>query len=523
MMRNSKPIEFDIDVAENTPMYLLGDELRVKQILNNLLSNAFKYTEEGTIKLTVYIEECKGVARNAPTGARNAPTGAQNAPTGGDTPNKSILLVIKVSDTGRGLTKEQIERIFEEYTRFNTDANRPIEGVGLGMSITKRLVSMMDGKIFIESEPHKGSTFTVHLPQGVVGDKVIGKDVAQSLRKFRINAASQLKRSQILREPMPYGSVLIVDDVASNLYVAKGLMLPYGLAIETVSGGASAIERVKGGKVYDVIFMDHMMAGMDGIEAVKILRELGYNNPIVALTANAVVGQAEMFLKNGFDAFISKPIDIRQLNAVLNKYIRDRQPVEVVQKARRQSMMPHHAAVPETDSTLQEVFLLDAKKSLPIIEGTLQNIETATDEDFRLFAINAHAMKSALANINESIVSQRAFVLEKAGREKDTDVIKAQTKIFIDEVKKIAERFEADRGNLETDIKEDTNFLRQQMQIIRKACEDYDERPIITSLEALKKLSWKKETRTLIDKISEHALFSAFDEAGSLAAEYLNA
>jgi signal transduction histidine kinase/CheY-like chemotaxis protein len=497
MMRNSKPIEFDVDVAEETPLYLLGDELRVKQILNNLLSNAFKYTDEGTVKLSVRAEKS-------------------------ESNKESIKLIFQISDTGRGLTKEQMEVLFEEYTRFNTDMGRNIEGVGLGMSITQRLVNMMDGKIFVESEPHKGSTFTVHLPQGVVNSQVLGKNVAESLRQFSMNGAKQMRKTQILRDPMPYGSVLIVDDVASNLYVAKGLMLPYGLTIDTVSGGEAAIERVRDGNVYDIIFMDHMMPGIDGIETTKRLRDLDYGHPIVALTANAVVGQAEMFLKNGFDAFISKPIDIRQLNAILNKYVRDKQPREVIEQARQRSVVAKQSSAPETDSALRDVFLLDAKKALPVLESVLKNIKKASEEEVRLFVVNAHAMKSALANIGESIASQRAFILEKAGREQNRNIIRTQAKLLINDIWRIVERFEV-KEKSETDINEDTAYLREQLQIICKACADYDERPIIASLEALKKHQWKEENKALIEKISEHVLFSAFDEAGALAAEHLKA
>ena len=128
----------------------------------------------------------------------------------------------------------------------------------------------------------------------------------------------------MILEPMPYGRVLVVDDVESNLYVVKGLLAPYELSVDAVMSGFDAIDKIKGGEAYDVIFMDHMMPTMDGMEATKIIRGLGYAQPIVALTANAMVGQSDIFLANGFDGFISKPIDVRQLNAALKKYVRDR-------------------------------------------------------------------------------------------------------------------------------------------------------------------------------------------------------
>ena len=189
-----------------------------------------------------------------------------------------------------------MNKLFDEYTRFNEEANRTIEGVGLGMSITRNLIHLMKGEISVESELNKGTVFTVRLPQESTGYGVLGKELAENLRKFRINGTKQIKRTQIVFEPMPYGSVLIVDDVESNLYVAKGLLAPYELSIETVMSGFEAIDKVKDGKLYDIVFMDHMMPKMDGIETVKIMRERGYAQPIVALTANAVVGQSDVYI-----------------------------------------------------------------------------------------------------------------------------------------------------------------------------------------------------------------------------------
>jgi PAS domain S-box-containing protein len=299
MRYDSKPIEFNLQLDGNIPTTLFGDELRITQILNNLLSNAFKYTKSGKVTMSVACEARQG--------------------KGG-----GIILVFRVTDTGQGMTPEQLSRLFEEYTRFNTEANRKTMGTGLGMAITKYLVRMMDGTISVESEPGKGSVFTVRLPQGTVdGSGVLDRELMENLKQFRLGKAEQMKKApQIIREYMPYGKILIVDDVQTNLYVTKGLLTPYGLTVETVRSGFEAIDKIKDGAVYDIIFMDHYMPEMDGIEATKKLRELGYTRPVVALTANALAGQAEMFMENGFDDFISKPIDIRQLNAALNKFVR---------------------------------------------------------------------------------------------------------------------------------------------------------------------------------------------------------
>jgi CheY-like chemotaxis protein len=229
---------------------------------------------------------------------------------------------------------EQVQNLFYAYSRFNLKVNRFVEGTGLGMNIVQHLVKNMDGNISVDSTPGKGTEVTVHLTQGYAGPTRLGKELAENLNKFHLSNISKMKKAPIVRELMPYGRVLVVDDMETNLYVAKGFLLPYRLTIETALSGTEAIEKIGRGNVYDVVFMDHMMPVMDGIETVKIIRGKGYTYPIVALTANAVLGQADIFMANGFDGFISKPIDIRELNASLNKFVRDRQPPEVIKAVR---------------------------------------------------------------------------------------------------------------------------------------------------------------------------------------------
>jgi len=487
MRIGSKPIEFTLKVAENLPAKLLGDELRIKQILNNLLSNAIKYTKEGQVNVSFAL-----------------------APRDKET----INLVITVSDTGQGMTKEQVEHLFDEYSRFNMELNRTVEGTGLGMSITKRLVEMMDGKIIVESEAGKGSVFTVRVAQTLTGSEPLGKELAENLQSLRFSGESQLKEIQKVREYMPYGSVLVVDDVETNLTVAMGLMAPYGLKIELLSSGIEALERIKEGNVYDIVFMDHMMPEMDGIETTKKIRETGYTKPIIALTANAVAGQANMFLKNGFDDFISKPIDIRQLNKVLKTWVRDKADPEAVEKA-KQEQGTSKDIIPQTRTDLLSIFAKDTKKFLPAIESTLENIAKATDEDLRGFTIKVHAMKSALANINEKETSNLAAELENAGKEQNKNKIEAEAPAFIAKLKDIIAKIDeaADQG---ADADENPAYLQEQLQIISVACEVYDVESIETALENLKKMKWTKETREFIDKISEYLLFSDFEAVSKL-------
>jgi len=291
-----KQIEFMLEVSEHLPSKLVGDELRLKQILNNILSNSIKYTESGHVKLSV-----------------------DHRAEGTD-----VMLRFIIEDSGQGMRPEDLKKLFSEFARFNLKANQTTEGTGLGLMITKKLVEMMGGTIHVESEYDKGSRFTVEVRQQVVECDAIGPEISEKLRHFTFSNKKHEDNLQVVHAPMPYGKVLVVDDVRINLIVAEGLMRSYQLNIETVDGGLQAIDLVKSGKTYDIIFMDQMMPQMDGIEATHELRALGYTGIIVALTANALVGNEEMFLHNGFDGFISKPIDTRHLDNLLNKFIRDK-------------------------------------------------------------------------------------------------------------------------------------------------------------------------------------------------------
>ena len=411
---DSKPIEFKLDVDENIPATLIGDEIRIKQILNNLLSNAFKYTWKGEVKLSI-------TAKAAKAGMIDS-----------DKPN--VILVFSVRDTGQGISHQDLKNIFDEYTRFNIHANRSTVGTGLGLSITRNLVNLMRGEIFVESEPDKGSTFTVHLPQKT-GDSsvVLGKAVVENLHNFRFSSVSQMKKTPVLRDYMPYGRILIVDDVEMNLFVAKLLMRPYGLKIDTASSGYEAIDRIKNGNIYDVIFMDHMMPKMDGIEAIKIIRGLGYAHPVIALTANAVAGQADFFLTNGFDDFISKPIDIRILNAALNKHIRDKQKEDTMPGAFDSINIPG----------------LDFKRGLDVFEGDMDDYMSAlhsfiknvpdiidklrcvTEENLPEYAINVHGLKSISAWICAEGIREGAAELEALAKAGDLSAVTAKNDKFL--------------------------------------------------------------------------------------------
>ncbi|MCL2075452.1 MAG: PAS domain-containing protein [Betaproteobacteria bacterium] len=481
MRVGSKPIEFELHVDENMPALLAGDELRIKQILNNLLSNAFKYTIVGKVRLSVFVENDN---------------------------DDNLMLVFRVSDTGPGMTQGQLEIMFDKFTRFTQDANRAVEGTGLGMSITKSLTQLMNGDISVQSLLGKGTTFTVRLPQGKVDSAgILGRESADNLCQLRTNNRAQMKRARITRDPMPYGKVLIVDDVESNIYVAIGLLAPYGLKIEAADSGFAAVEKIENGNVYDIIFMDHMMPKMDGMEATKIIRGMGYEGSIVALTANAVVGQASMFLNNGFDDFIPKPIDIRLLNTVLNKLIRDKHSPAEIAAASAAGNAEQDVSV---NARIAESFVRDANKAIAMLEAIINKYEPHDDEDRHTYEIYVHGMKSALANVGKMELSAAAHELELSVQAEGAEIITSETSTFIDALREAVADFTPKATNDEP-TNEDRSYLREKLLAVQAACKEYDEKTANEAMAQLREKPWLPSAQELLLKISGHLLHSDFD------------
>ena len=511
----SKPIEFELYVEEDLPVKLIGDELRIKQILNNLLSNAFKYTDAGKVTLSIKTEAADRLL------------------------NDHVTLVLSVRDTGYGMSQDQLSRLFEEYARFHNKAGKTIEGTGLGLSIVKRLINIMGGEIYVKSELDEGSYFVVRLPQGKVDDEVLGKEVTESLRQFGKNCATQSKRAQIVRDPMPYGSVLVVDDVESNIYVAVGLMKLYRLQIDTAMSGQEAIDKIKAGKKYDAIFVDHMMPKMDGMETTKYLRDMGYTAPIVALTANAVVGQAEMFLKNGFNEFISKPIDTRQLDLILNKLIRDKQPPEVIEAARQQkpntSAANDNTAVQrQIDPMLYQSFIRDANRVIDWFEKNFQDIGFKNKENMQEFVIIAHGIKSSLWSIGEQGLSKLALKLETDGRKffettqdnaletQGFDHIKTDVHEFLSKLHMLLKDLETkqkkDFSVQDFPNDDDIKNLHSKLIEIQEMCLNYNRKGALDLISGIKTNS--AEVKSILDKTMEYVLHSEFEKAENEVAAY---
>ncbi|MCL2765323.1 MAG: response regulator [Treponema sp.] len=505
MMRiENRPVKFELHIEETIPADLIGDELRIKQILNNLLSNAFKYTDIGKVTMSVTSES--------------------------ESDDDNIMLVFCIQDTGHGMTQEQLNRLFEEYSRFNENVKRTIEGTGLGLSIMQRLVRLMNGEVYVESELDKGTKVTVRLPQGKAAPGILGPAVVDNLQRLRKSDLTHRKKIKINHEPMPYGKVLIVDDIETNLFVAVRLMRLYKLQIETATNGREAVNKVKSGNVYDVIFMDHMMPEMDGIEAAKHIRDWEVNQskqvPIVALTANAVAGQADIFLKNGFDAFLSKPIDVRQLDMMLNKFIRDKQTPETIEAANRSKFDTEtndsDNIQPYADSMLMDSFIRDACKAVSLLEELFQNSGFESEEGLRKYITCIHGMKSSLGTIDELELSELAKKLEQAGRNKNISIITEHTPGFINDLRLLLEECktkQSDRiaGSEDDGLSEDT---RNSLLIIKEKAANYDRKGVLDIIASMNKYS--KETGMVLETIKEHVIHSEFENAERAVTAYLS-
>lgn len=283
-------LEYEIKVDPDIPARLYGDSRRISQIFVNLLTNAVKYTEHGRVLFEVGAEEI--------------------------TPEK-VVLVCSVTDTGKGIKEEDIDKLFSAFLRLSENVNSSIEGTGLGLTITKTLLELMDGEILVESEYGKGSKFTVRIPQKVVNAKPIGTFDEENVSRESKKEFSDLFLTENVR-------ILAVDDVSVNLKVVSSFLKNTGIVVDTAGSGDECLELVKKEK-YDLILLDHMMPGKDGVQTFHEIKELRDNPntdiPIIMLTANAIMGAREQFLEEGFDDFISKPFSIWNMQRVIRQYI----------------------------------------------------------------------------------------------------------------------------------------------------------------------------------------------------------
>ncbi|MCL2227215.1 MAG: ATP-binding protein [Oscillospiraceae bacterium] len=570
-MRMTNPdLCFAVYMDKEIPDALFGDEIRIRQILLNLLTNAAKYTKEGFFTLDI---------------------------TGEKLGEDAIMLTMGVKDTGIGIKPEDMEKLFGEFVQFDMEKNRNEEGSGLGLAITKNLVELMGGKLEVFSEYGKGSEFTVILPQKLCeknaeseegeglqefeGEKVLLYGSTPIYTIYAVRALEDLNvdyhiisddnelKSKLLegsfnyvfaedelaflaestvktqkldtkvvmmtdtnetrgdhelanlmmpayllsianvlkgngagyfayykhseRFTAPDANVLLVDDIRTNLKVGEGLLKPYGMGVTLCINGKEAVEAVVAGD-YDIVFMDHMMPEMDGLEAVKVIRGLAESMgdkysvlPIIALTANAVVGAKDMFLKNGFNDFISKPIEPAKLDSVLTKWI----PKE--KQKHGKNAFAHAEAGMGAEIIIEDV---DTAKGIMISGGSADSYVDTLRVFYKdglvkagelarclergnlpLYTTYIHALKSACANIGANKLSEEAKAIEAAGIKLDRAFIAKRHGEFLESLEKLLKNIgEVVSSNLEKSGAEDFDMgeLKVRLNKLKAALENFD-------------------------------------------------
>ncbi|MBR4903042.1 MAG: response regulator [Selenomonadaceae bacterium] len=393
----NKNLDFKVNVNPNIPNELFGDSVRIRQVAVNLLTNAVKYTQVGSVTFDVGFN-MRG--------------------------DKELLLKLSIKDTGIGIREEDRNKLFTDFQRFDAKKNKNIEGTGLGLAITYKLVQMMSGWITVNSVYGKGSTFEVTIPQKIIGDSVVGsfENKLQSADKQEKYKASFIA---------PDAKILVVDDNEMNLMVVQGLLKETKIKIETAGGGREALQKLSE-TCYDVIFLDQMMPSLDGIQTLRLAKDMPENKskgtPTIALTANAISGAKEMFLSEGFADYLSKPVEPRSLEEMLIQYLppekvqsptaEEDKPVETPKETSSSSYeylnvelgLQYSGDMPDMYQSMLELFcnLKDEK------QAALQ--KSFDSEDWKKYTIQIHALKSTSLNVGGEKTSELAKQLELAGK-----------------------------------------------------------------------------------------------------------
>ncbi len=513
-----KKLCLELDVAPDVPYKLSGDEIHLRQIIGNLLSNAIKYTKTGTVTLRLSWKE-----------------------HGTD----EILLKVTVEDTGIGVRQKDIKRIFDTFNRLDMEASRAEDGTGLGLAVTNRLVEMMGGRLSVESEYGKGSVFSFEIVQKVINDAPLGD--------FQEQYDRSVKNSISYREKFiaPLGKVLVVDDNAMNLAVAQDLLRKTKLQIDVASSGEECLEMLKR-KEYHLICMDHMMPVMDGVQTLHAIREMegnpSRNIPIIALTANAVVGARKFYLEAGFEDYLTKPIEPDKLEDMMIRYL----PEELVYMTGEDG-----DSIAEEDSaggidaekltdmginaghglkymggnrSLYEKVLRDFREILTEKEGQLRGM--LARENVSGYAIIVHALKGNARNVGADELAEEAFELEKKSKAGRLEEVEVQSPILFGMMRTLGENLDRYLSAAETGGKGIDTPAAQKLPITEEAwkrklqemneyLDDFDMDGATACIEELKKCRLSAESAKLLRLCEKAVNDFAYDVAMDIVASGL--
>ena len=422
-----KNLNLYMEIDENLPSILYGDDVRIRQIVNNFLSNAVKYTKRGHVILKISYSRID---------------------------EENINLRIDVKDSGMGIRKKDMENLFQNFTRLEEHKNRNIQGTGLGLSLTKRLVDMMHGEVQVESQYGEGSTFTAIIPQKVICEDGIG-DMKQIFENYELSVGVMMPVPQFAG-----AHILVVDDMEMNRIVAKEMLLQTGAIVDVAGSGEEGLTLMKE-QHYDLIFMDQMMPDMDGIATFEEMKRMNHQNkttPVIAMTANAVKGAKEMYLQHGFADYISKPIFEEKMWKILERFLADKQ-TEAVEKKNSDG------GAEENKKSLQERFpYLDTEQGMSVcmededfylkilkvylkdemVDTLQQDYEAGT---WAQYQIHVHGLKNVSANIGAMELSEQFKGLEYAIKNHDipdTDYIRSHHDKVMEAYQELLRRLERD-------------------------------------------------------------------------------
>ena len=503
----AKDLIFEIHVDEDIPSRYFGDDVRIRQVLTNILTNAVKYTHEGTVWMRV--------------------TGKEDG--------ENEILRFEVEDTGIGIKEEDIPKLFVEYERIEESRNRNIEGTGLGMNITLRLLHLMGSKLEVESVYGKGSKFFFELTQKITDHTPIGNF------EGRIKESAE-KHTYSRSFTAPKANILVVDDNSMNRKVFVNLLKATKINITEASGGEESIALAKN-NYYDIIFMDHMMPEMNGIEAMKIIRSLPdipcKDTPIFVLTANAVTGAKEHYIEEGFDGFLSKPIVYEKLESTIRETLspdliepgNDEEDEDISEnKAQMPDDLPmvdglewEIAFIHLGDKDLVESMLGEFYKLIPVHAKKLSDMYDGNDmENYR---IQVHGMKSSAATIGIIPLAGMAKRLEFAARDGESDVIEKMHDIFISEWLSYKEKLTGVFGIGESNDtlppadKEQTKAI---LELLKTAMEEFEFDEADSLMLNLNSFSYEGEIQEKMNELSAAVTDLDSDSAEELIGEILN-
>ena len=432
--KKNEKVEFKVEKDENVPHFLIGDSRKVQSVLMNLLSNAMKYTKEGSVILKVSVEEKE----------------------------KEERIIFQVSDTGIGMEKEDAEHIFEKYIQVGEDTETNYKGTGLGLSITRSLVEMMKGTIQVETELGKGSTFIVSLPL--------------------VRAAEETGVQSFI---YPESKALIVDDMETNLIVAKGMLGLYHIQTKGVSSGSQAIEAVKE-ENYDILLIDQMMPEMSGIETLQKIREMGCEVPAIALTAQSDEVAIHQLKNAGFEKVLIKPLERANLEQVLEIYLKDKQQYGMPQKTENE----------------QDIY----KSYYYQVSAMTEQLEKMYKKDFDGFLIQVHGIKSASRNIGAEQLGNLAEEIENEGKAGNREFVESHLAELIENLRETLQEVKKKIEKPQENKPQKEEIERKTLKYIAEKMEEFELEEAQKALEDLKEYSYPMREEAFLEELERMML-----------------